>query len=132
MCPQALFKMHLLSLPYSRRKIKFSKILHGTVKTILSFIITLPVITFEYEPILSDCNISYEGKEIDFNFCKIKKNSMFSFLKRNNFCIYTYPTALLVLKVQDLTGRGTGTVYYFCSYFYETLYLLECKMTFFP
>jgi hypothetical protein len=58
--------------PYSQRKIKFSKILHGTVKTILSFIISLPIIAFEYGPIVSNCNISYEGKEIDLNFCKIK------------------------------------------------------------
>lgn len=71
--------------PCSQRKIKFSKILHGTVKTILSFIITLPIITFQYGPILSDGNISYEGKEIDFNFCKIKKFSMFSFLKQTTF-----------------------------------------------
>jgi len=46
--------------------------------------------------------------------------------------MYTYLTALLVLKVQDLTGRGTGTVYYFCSYFYEIVYLLESKMRSFP
>jgi len=90
--------------PYSQRKIKFSKILHGTVKTILSLIISLPIITFEYGPILSNCNISYEGKEIDLNFCKIKFFYVF-IPKTNNFCNYTYLTTLLVLKVQVLTGK---------------------------
>lgn len=52
------------------------------LKTILFFIITLPIITFKYGPILSDCNISYERKEIDFNFCKNKNFSMFSFLNK--------------------------------------------------
>ena len=128
----ALFKMHLPSL--TSIFTEENQVLQNfTVKTILSFIFTLPIITFEYELILSDCNISYERKEIDFSFCKIKKKNFHVFiLKINNFCIYTYLTALLVLKVEDLTGRMTATVYYFCSYFYEILYLLECKMRFLP
>jgi len=72
------------------------------------------------------------GKKLTSISAKLKKKFHVSFPKTNNFCIYTYLIALLVLKVQDLTGRGTGTVFHFCSYFYEILYLLECKMRFLP
>jgi hypothetical protein len=50
------------------------------------------------------------GKKLTSVSAKLKIFHVF-IPKTNNFYIYTYLTALLVLKVQDLTGRRTGTVY---------------------